>query len=154
GIHLLKVTGRLPLRATSCEAGAFGCMIVAAANDRASVRREGNRGDIEIVARDNLTRRFLPEIVDSYLLPDPAGKRLATGLESERPQAPRLGAGSLELAGGGIPDDPLALATRIASREVCRVAPAVVGPIAASAGECPAIGREGQGANPIAMSFE
>src|SRR5262249_15967962 len=89
-----------------------------------------------------------------YLPSDPAGKRLATGFDSERPQAPRLVDGPLELAGGNVPEFPLALAPRVAPREMSRIAPAMVGPIAAAAGDRLAIRREGEGTNPIAMPFQ
>src|SRR5262245_29610822 len=45
GIHLFKVTRRLPLRLARCEAGAFDGVIVAATKDRAAVLHEGNGGD-------------------------------------------------------------------------------------------------------------
>src|SRR5262249_12300715 len=154
GVHLLMVTGRLPLRSAGCQAGALDRVIVAAAEDRAAVLREGNGGDVEIVARHHPTRGFGPEVVKPYLLSDPAGARLAVGFESERPQAPRFGDGPLELAGGNVPEFPLALATRVAPRKISRITPAVVGPIAAAAGDRLAIGREGEGTNPIAVPFQ
>src|SRR5262249_14918810 len=135
GVDLLKGTRRLPFCLPGCEAGALDRLIVAAAHERLTVRCEGNGCGIKIVARHNPHRRFGPEIVESYVLPDPTGERLATGLKSERQESPRLVGGPQELAGGGIPDLPLALATRIGSLEVRRIAPAVVSPIAAPAGE-------------------
>src|SRR5262249_58048787 len=45
GVHLLKVARRLPLGPAGCQAGAFDRVIVAAADDRAAVLREGHGGD-------------------------------------------------------------------------------------------------------------
>ena len=60
-------------------------LIVAAADDCAAVFREGNGSDLESVARHNLTGIFGPEVVEPYVLSNPADERLATGIESERP---------------------------------------------------------------------
>src|SRR5215467_4094446 len=127
---------------------------MAAANDRGAVGRESNGGDSEIVARHRPTRSRSPEVVDSYHFAFPAGERLAVGRKGQRQQSSRLADGPLQAARGGIPDLALTLVTRIGFSEVLCIAPAVLSPIAASAGDRLAVGREGEGANPIAMPFQ
>src|SRR5262249_6436327 len=145
---------RLPLRPACCQAGAFDRLIVAAANDRAAVFREGNGSNLEIVARHNLTGTFGPEVVEPHFLADPADERLTTGIESPRPQAPRLVDGPLEAALCSIPQFPLPLAARVAPRDISRIVPAMIGPIAAAAGDRLPIRREGEGTNPITMPLQ
>src|SRR5262249_8014858 len=72
GVHLLEVTGRLPLRPPGRQAGAPDRVVVAAADDCAAVLREGNRGDTEVVACHDPARAVGPEVVEPYLLADPA----------------------------------------------------------------------------------
>src|SRR5262249_55336929 len=114
----------------------------------------GDGGDVEIVAVHDPARRFTPEVVESDVLADPAGERLAAGFNSERQQAPRLVDCPLEVAGGHVPKFPLALATRVAPREIRGVAPAGVGPIAAARGDRLAVRCEGERTNPVAVSYQ
>src|SRR5262249_30173761 len=154
GVHVLKVTRRLPLGLARCKVGAFDRAIVAAANDRAAALGEGDGGDGEIVAGHDPTRRFGPEVVESYFFANPAAERPTGGCNGQRQQSPRCGHGPFEVPGGSVPEYPLAVAARVGRGEMRGVAPAVVGPIATAAGDGLTVRREGQGTNPIAMPFQ
>src|SRR5262249_5928105 len=151
-------TGRPPLQLTRCEPGAFDRLIMAATQDGATVPREGDRGNLKIVARHQPTRAWAGlrtpppgQLVKPSVPSDTAGERFAGGFNSERPQAPRLIDGPLERSGGDVPELPLALATGIGPREMSRIAPAVAGPITAAAGDRLTIRRKGERTNPIAV---
>src|SRR5262249_9827095 len=103
GVHLLKITRRLPLRPARCQAGALDRLIVATAQDRAAVLGERNGGDGQIMARHHPTRSLGAEVVQSHLFANPASERPAIGCDRQGQHSSPLGHAPLAVPGGRIP---------------------------------------------------
>ena len=128
---------------------------MAAADDRLAVCREHERSDRAVVARHCSARGLAPHVVEPHVPTGGADQRLPVWRERERSRsAPARSRSAFRVPVERLPQLPFVAADRVGFRKAQGIAASVICPVGVRTRQGLAVGREGQCADCVAMTFE